>query len=153
MQHCRIRSSTDGGYAYFFLTPNLHFPSVYSLIEHYRENPLRCQDFELRLTEAVPKPDPHLQERLVQRRRSVSHEIASFSQTAAFTFNSSKLTDSRLTPRHTQPALAQNKHIIKNQYRTHLAAFRKVFIHMNKSALCVVLNMLNKIKSIRLVFL
>uniref|UniRef100_A0A3B5L9H6 Phosphoinositide phospholipase C n=1 Tax=Xiphophorus couchianus TaxID=32473 RepID=A0A3B5L9H6_9TELE len=62
VQHCRIRSSTDGGYAYFFLTPNLHFPSVYSLIEHYRENPLRCQDFELRLTEAVPKPDPHLQE-------------------------------------------------------------------------------------------
>ncbi|XP_032402195.1 1-phosphatidylinositol 4,5-bisphosphate phosphodiesterase gamma-2 [Xiphophorus hellerii] len=63
VQHCRIRSSTDGGHAYFFLTPNLHFPSVYSLIEHYRENPLRCQDFELRLTEAVPKPDPHLQER------------------------------------------------------------------------------------------
>uniref|UniRef100_A0A3B3TZL6 Phosphoinositide phospholipase C n=1 Tax=Poecilia latipinna TaxID=48699 RepID=A0A3B3TZL6_9TELE len=61
VQHCRIRSSTEGGHTYF-LTPNLHFPSVYSLIEHYRENPLRCQDFELRLTEAVPKPDPHLQE-------------------------------------------------------------------------------------------
>ncbi|XP_041852355.1 1-phosphatidylinositol 4,5-bisphosphate phosphodiesterase gamma-2 [Melanotaenia boesemani] len=62
VQHCRIRSGSEGGHTYFFLTPNLHFPSVYSLIQHYRENPLRCQDFELRLTDAVPKPDPHLQE-------------------------------------------------------------------------------------------
>ncbi|KAK5609246.1 hypothetical protein CRENBAI_014102 [Crenichthys baileyi] len=62
VQHCRIRSGSEGGHTYFFLTSNLHFPSVYSLIQHYRENPLRCQDFELRLTEAVPQPDPHLQE-------------------------------------------------------------------------------------------
>uniref|UniRef100_A0A3P8S9X8 Phosphoinositide phospholipase C n=1 Tax=Amphiprion percula TaxID=161767 RepID=A0A3P8S9X8_AMPPE len=62
VQHCRIRSGSEGGHNYFFLTPNLHFPSVYSLIQHYRETPLRCQDFELRLTDAVPKPDPHLQE-------------------------------------------------------------------------------------------
>lgn len=63
VQHCRIRSNSEGGHTYFFLTPNLHFPSLFSLIQHYRESPLRCQDFELRLTEAVPKPDPHLQER------------------------------------------------------------------------------------------
>uniref|UniRef100_A0A3B5AQM2 Phosphoinositide phospholipase C n=1 Tax=Stegastes partitus TaxID=144197 RepID=A0A3B5AQM2_9TELE len=63
VQHCRIRSGSEGGHAYFFLTPNLHFPSVYSLIQHYREMPLRCQDFELRLTDAVPKPNPHLQEK------------------------------------------------------------------------------------------
>uniref|UniRef100_A0A3Q1EQH6 Phosphoinositide phospholipase C n=1 Tax=Acanthochromis polyacanthus TaxID=80966 RepID=A0A3Q1EQH6_9TELE len=62
VQHCRIRSGSEGGHNYFFLTPNLHFPSVYSLIQHYRETPLRCQDFELRLTDAVPKPDLHLQE-------------------------------------------------------------------------------------------
>ncbi|XP_038149889.1 1-phosphatidylinositol 4,5-bisphosphate phosphodiesterase gamma-2 [Cyprinodon tularosa] len=62
VQHCRIRSTSEGGHTYFFLTPNLHFSSIYALIQHYRENPLRCQDFELRLTEAVPKPDPHLQE-------------------------------------------------------------------------------------------
>uniref|UniRef100_A0AAQ5YLK9 1-phosphatidylinositol 4,5-bisphosphate phosphodiesterase gamma n=1 Tax=Amphiprion ocellaris TaxID=80972 RepID=A0AAQ5YLK9_AMPOC len=62
VQHCRIRSGSEGGHNYFFLTPNLHFPSVYSLIQHYRETPLRCQDFELCLTDAVPKPDPHLQE-------------------------------------------------------------------------------------------
>ncbi|XP_069019306.1 1-phosphatidylinositol 4,5-bisphosphate phosphodiesterase gamma-2 isoform X1 [Embiotoca jacksoni] len=62
VQHCRIRSASEGGHAYFFLTPNLHFPSVYSLIQHYREIPLRCQDFELRLTDAVSKPDPHVHE-------------------------------------------------------------------------------------------
>ncbi|XP_061577281.1 1-phosphatidylinositol 4,5-bisphosphate phosphodiesterase gamma-2 isoform X2 [Cololabis saira] len=62
VQHCRIRSASEGGHTYFFLTPNLHFPSVYSLIQHYREMPLRCQDFELRLNDPVPKPDAHLQE-------------------------------------------------------------------------------------------
>nr|XP_046250062.1 1-phosphatidylinositol 4,5-bisphosphate phosphodiesterase gamma-2 [Scatophagus argus] len=62
VQHCRIRSGSDGKNVYYFLTPNLHFPSVYSLIQHYRENPLRCQDFELRLTDAVPQPNPHLHE-------------------------------------------------------------------------------------------
>uniref|UniRef100_A0A669BE95 Phosphoinositide phospholipase C n=1 Tax=Oreochromis niloticus TaxID=8128 RepID=A0A669BE95_ORENI len=60
VQHCRIRSVTEGGHTSFYLTPNLHFPSVYALIQHYRDNPLRCQDFELRLTDAVPKPDSHL---------------------------------------------------------------------------------------------
>uniref|UniRef100_A0A3P9KSD2 1-phosphatidylinositol 4,5-bisphosphate phosphodiesterase gamma n=1 Tax=Oryzias latipes TaxID=8090 RepID=A0A3P9KSD2_ORYLA len=63
VQHCRIRSGSEGGHTYFFLTPNLHFPTVYSLIQHYKDMPLRCQDFELRLTDAVPKPDSHLQER------------------------------------------------------------------------------------------
>uniref|UniRef100_A0A3B4FGR5 Phosphoinositide phospholipase C n=1 Tax=Pundamilia nyererei TaxID=303518 RepID=A0A3B4FGR5_9CICH len=62
VQHCRIRSVTEGGHTSFYMTANLHFPSVYALIQHYRDNPLRCQDFELRLTDAVPKPDSHLQE-------------------------------------------------------------------------------------------
>uniref|UniRef100_A0A8D3E4L6 Phosphoinositide phospholipase C n=1 Tax=Scophthalmus maximus TaxID=52904 RepID=A0A8D3E4L6_SCOMX len=62
VQHCRIRSGSEGGLTYYYLTPNLHFPSVYSLIQHYRENPLRCQDFELRLTDAVPQPNQHLKE-------------------------------------------------------------------------------------------
>uniref|UniRef100_A0A3P8UDM4 1-phosphatidylinositol 4,5-bisphosphate phosphodiesterase gamma n=1 Tax=Cynoglossus semilaevis TaxID=244447 RepID=A0A3P8UDM4_CYNSE len=63
VQHCRIRSGSDGGRPYFYLTPNLHFPNIYSLISHYRENPLRCQDFELRLTVGVPQPNIHLKER------------------------------------------------------------------------------------------
>uniref|UniRef100_A0A8C6UXY5 1-phosphatidylinositol 4,5-bisphosphate phosphodiesterase gamma n=1 Tax=Neogobius melanostomus TaxID=47308 RepID=A0A8C6UXY5_9GOBI len=63
VQHCRIRSGTENGFMYFYLTPNLHFPSVYALIQHYRDNPLRCQDFELRLTDAVPQPNPHEQQK------------------------------------------------------------------------------------------
>nr|XP_061813069.1 1-phosphatidylinositol 4,5-bisphosphate phosphodiesterase gamma-2-like [Nerophis lumbriciformis] len=63
VQHCRIRSCTEGQGTYYYLTANLQFPSVYALIQHYRENPLRCQDFELRLTDAVPHPNPHLQQR------------------------------------------------------------------------------------------
>uniref|UniRef100_H3C2R3 1-phosphatidylinositol 4,5-bisphosphate phosphodiesterase gamma n=1 Tax=Tetraodon nigroviridis TaxID=99883 RepID=H3C2R3_TETNG len=62
VQHCRVRVGNQGGRPYYFLTANLHFPSLISLIQHYRENPLRCQDFELRLTDAVPQPSPHLNE-------------------------------------------------------------------------------------------
>ncbi|KAM9854414.1 1-phosphatidylinositol 4,5-bisphosphate phosphodiesterase gamma-2 [Aulostomus maculatus] len=60
VQHCRIRSGSEGTRSYYYLTPHLHFPSVYSLIQHYKENPLRCQDFELGLTDPVPQPNPHL---------------------------------------------------------------------------------------------
>lgn len=60
VQHCLIRTGSEGGASYFYLTPNLHFPSLQSLIHHYREHPLRCQDFELRLTDIVPLPDSHL---------------------------------------------------------------------------------------------
>ncbi|XP_023682944.2 1-phosphatidylinositol 4,5-bisphosphate phosphodiesterase gamma-2 [Paramormyrops kingsleyae] len=62
VQHCRIRSSNEAGQTFFFLTENLHFSSVYELIMHYRENPLRCMEFDLRLTDAVPRPNPHLAE-------------------------------------------------------------------------------------------
>lgn len=62
VQHCRIRSCLEGGHTVYFLTENLHFPSVYALINYYRDNLLRCQDFNLRLTEYVPKPDTHQQE-------------------------------------------------------------------------------------------
>uniref|UniRef100_A0AAY5EEH6 Phosphoinositide phospholipase C n=1 Tax=Electrophorus electricus TaxID=8005 RepID=A0AAY5EEH6_ELEEL len=59
VQHCRIRSASEGGHTVFFLTENLHFPSVYALIQHYRENPLRCHDFNLRLSDFVPRPNQH----------------------------------------------------------------------------------------------
>ncbi len=65
VQHCRIRSGSEGGHTYYYVTPNLQFPCVYAVIQHYRENPLRCQDFELRLTDAVPHPNPHLHEGFV----------------------------------------------------------------------------------------
>ncbi|XP_073709796.1 1-phosphatidylinositol 4,5-bisphosphate phosphodiesterase gamma-2-like [Misgurnus anguillicaudatus] len=62
VQHLQIGSCVDGGHLIYFLTDNLHFPSVYALIQYYRENHLRCKDFNLCLTEFVPRPDQHLQE-------------------------------------------------------------------------------------------
>uniref|UniRef100_A0A3Q4HLY3 Phosphoinositide phospholipase C n=1 Tax=Neolamprologus brichardi TaxID=32507 RepID=A0A3Q4HLY3_NEOBR len=75
VQHCRIRSVTEGGHTSFYMTPNLHFPSVYALIQHYKDSPLRCQDFELRLTDAVPKPDSHLQEGFPHCHREHLHNV------------------------------------------------------------------------------
>ncbi|KAE8608753.1 hypothetical protein XENTR_v10011595 [Xenopus tropicalis] len=60
VQHCRIRSCTDGEIIKYFLTDNLMFDSIYDLIQHYKEYSLRCAEFELRLTDAVPQPNPHL---------------------------------------------------------------------------------------------
>ncbi|XP_063802026.1 1-phosphatidylinositol 4,5-bisphosphate phosphodiesterase gamma-2 isoform X2 [Pseudophryne corroboree] len=60
VQHCRIRSCTEGDHVKYFLTDHLTFDSIYELIKHYRENSLRCAEFELRLTDAVPNPNPHL---------------------------------------------------------------------------------------------
>ncbi|KAJ1084330.1 hypothetical protein NDU88_004481 [Pleurodeles waltl] len=59
VQHCRIRSDMDGDKMKYFLTDNLPFDSIYDLINHYRESPLRCAEFELRLTDAVPNLNPH----------------------------------------------------------------------------------------------
>ncbi|XP_069822255.1 1-phosphatidylinositol 4,5-bisphosphate phosphodiesterase gamma-2 isoform X1 [Dendropsophus ebraccatus] len=60
VQHCLIRSCTDGEYVKYCLTDNLTFNSIYELIQHYKESSLRCLEFELRLTDAVPNPNPHL---------------------------------------------------------------------------------------------
>ncbi|XP_042563293.1 1-phosphatidylinositol 4,5-bisphosphate phosphodiesterase gamma-2-like isoform X1 [Clupea harengus] len=62
VRHCRIHSGTQDSHVYYFLTDILHFPSVYALIEHYKDNPLGCMDFNLRLTGAVPRPNQHLQQ-------------------------------------------------------------------------------------------
>uniref|UniRef100_A0A6J0UT95 1-phosphatidylinositol 4,5-bisphosphate phosphodiesterase gamma n=1 Tax=Pogona vitticeps TaxID=103695 RepID=A0A6J0UT95_9SAUR len=59
VQHCRIRSSTDGDTIKYYLTDNLTFDSICDLIQHYKEAHLRCAEFELRLTDAVPNPTPH----------------------------------------------------------------------------------------------
>uniref|UniRef100_A0A8D0GW24 1-phosphatidylinositol 4,5-bisphosphate phosphodiesterase gamma n=1 Tax=Sphenodon punctatus TaxID=8508 RepID=A0A8D0GW24_SPHPU len=59
VQHCRIRSFADGDAIKYYLTDNLPFDSIYDLIQHYREAHLRCAEFELRLTDAMPNPKPH----------------------------------------------------------------------------------------------
>ncbi|ETE56201.1 hypothetical protein L345_18088, partial [Ophiophagus hannah] len=59
VQHCRIHSRQEAGTTKFYLTDNLVFDSLYSLICHYREVPLRCNEFEMRLTDPVPQPNAH----------------------------------------------------------------------------------------------
>uniref|UniRef100_A0A8C0EU26 1-phosphatidylinositol 4,5-bisphosphate phosphodiesterase gamma n=1 Tax=Bubo bubo TaxID=30461 RepID=A0A8C0EU26_BUBBB len=59
VQHCRIHSRQDAGSPKFFLTDNLVFDSLYDLITHYQEVPLRCNEFEMRLTEPVPQTNAH----------------------------------------------------------------------------------------------
>uniref|UniRef100_A0A8C5X179 Phosphoinositide phospholipase C n=1 Tax=Malurus cyaneus samueli TaxID=2593467 RepID=A0A8C5X179_9PASS len=59
VQHCRIRSTSDGDAVKYYLTDILTFDSIYDLIQHYKEAYLRCAEFELRLTDAVPNPSPH----------------------------------------------------------------------------------------------
>ncbi|KAJ8389025.1 hypothetical protein AAFF_G00124220 [Aldrovandia affinis] len=59
VQHCRIHSRQESGSTRFYLTDNLVFDSLYRLICHYRETPLRCNEFELRLGQPVPQPNAH----------------------------------------------------------------------------------------------
>ncbi|MGH0123811.1 UNVERIFIED_CONTAM: hypothetical protein FKN15_066851 [Acipenser sinensis] len=59
VQHCRIHSRQEAGVTKFYLTDNLVFDSLYSLICHYREMPLRCNEFEMRLSDPVPQPNAH----------------------------------------------------------------------------------------------
>ncbi|XP_039207296.1 1-phosphatidylinositol 4,5-bisphosphate phosphodiesterase gamma-1 isoform X1 [Crotalus tigris] len=59
VQHCRIHSRQDAGSPKFFLTDNLVFNSLYDLIAHYQQVPLRCNEFEMRLTEPVPQTNAH----------------------------------------------------------------------------------------------
>lgn len=51
----------------YYLTDNLMFTSIYALIQHYRETHLRCAEFELRLTDPVPNPNPHESKPYVSR--------------------------------------------------------------------------------------
>lgn len=54
----------------YYLTDNLTFDSIYDLIQHYKEAHLRCAEFELRLTDAVPNPKPHETKEYVQMKGS-----------------------------------------------------------------------------------
>uniref|UniRef100_A0A8C6NTT6 1-phosphatidylinositol 4,5-bisphosphate phosphodiesterase gamma n=1 Tax=Nothobranchius furzeri TaxID=105023 RepID=A0A8C6NTT6_NOTFU len=59
VQHCRIHSRQEAGSAKFFLTDNLVFDSLYALITHYQQVALRCNEFEMKLTEPVPQTNAH----------------------------------------------------------------------------------------------
>ncbi|XP_010870757.2 1-phosphatidylinositol 4,5-bisphosphate phosphodiesterase gamma-1 isoform X1 [Esox lucius] len=59
VQHCRIHSRQESGSTHYYLTDNLVFDSLYRLICHYRDTPLRCNEFEMRLGSPVPQPNAH----------------------------------------------------------------------------------------------
>ncbi|KAL4630629.1 1-phosphatidylinositol 4,5-bisphosphate phosphodiesterase gamma-1-like [Arapaima gigas] len=59
VQHCRIHSCQDGGSLKYYLTGNLMFSSLFALIAHYQQVPLRCNEFEMRLTEPIPQTEAH----------------------------------------------------------------------------------------------
>ncbi|XP_072013746.1 1-phosphatidylinositol 4,5-bisphosphate phosphodiesterase gamma-1-like isoform X2 [Amphiura filiformis] len=59
VNHCRIKSKLERGQPKYFLVENVCFDSLYSLISHYRQVPLRSRDLELLLTEPVPQPQRH----------------------------------------------------------------------------------------------
>uniref|UniRef100_A0AAQ5ZAQ8 1-phosphatidylinositol 4,5-bisphosphate phosphodiesterase gamma n=1 Tax=Amphiprion ocellaris TaxID=80972 RepID=A0AAQ5ZAQ8_AMPOC len=59
VQHCRIHSRQESGSTRFYLNDNLVFDSLYRLICHYRDTPLRCNEFEMRLGSPVPQPNAH----------------------------------------------------------------------------------------------
>ncbi|CAB1324000.1 unnamed protein product [Coregonus sp. 'balchen'] len=59
VQHCRIHSRQESGSTRYYLTDNLVFDSLYRLICHYRDTPLRCNEFEMRLGSPVPQPNAH----------------------------------------------------------------------------------------------
>lgn len=59
VQHCRIHSRQESGSTRFYLTDNLVFDSLHRLICHYRDTPLRCNEFEMRLGNPVPQPNAH----------------------------------------------------------------------------------------------
>uniref|UniRef100_A0A3Q1HQV0 1-phosphatidylinositol 4,5-bisphosphate phosphodiesterase gamma n=1 Tax=Anabas testudineus TaxID=64144 RepID=A0A3Q1HQV0_ANATE len=59
VQHCRIHSRQEAGSPKFFLTDNLVFDTLFALITHYQQVALRCNEFEMKLTEPVPQTNAH----------------------------------------------------------------------------------------------
>jgi phosphatidylinositol phospholipase C gamma-1 len=59
VHHCHIHSKYEWGQVKFYLVDSLTFDSLYSLITHYRLNPIRGLEFHVKLSEAVPQPQSH----------------------------------------------------------------------------------------------
>ena len=59
VQHCRIHSRQEAGSPKFYLTDNLVFDTLFALITHYKQVALRCNEFEMKLTEPVPQTNAH----------------------------------------------------------------------------------------------
>lgn len=59
VNHCRIKLKHDRGLTKYYLIDSVCFDSLYSLITHYRQHPLRSQEFLITLKEPVPQPNKH----------------------------------------------------------------------------------------------
>lgn len=59
VNHCRIKLKQDKGQTKYYLIETTCFDSLYSLITHYRNHPLRTQEFLITLQEPVPQPNKH----------------------------------------------------------------------------------------------
>lgn len=59
VEHCRIKLKQERGQTkYYFIETNC-FDSLYSLITHYRNHPLKSREFLITLQEPVPQPNKH----------------------------------------------------------------------------------------------
>ncbi|XP_043208508.1 1-phosphatidylinositol 4,5-bisphosphate phosphodiesterase gamma-1-like [Amphibalanus amphitrite] len=59
VNHCRIRTRPEWGQNKVYLIDTVTFDCLFNLINHYRTNPLRTQNFTMLLTEPVPQPNQH----------------------------------------------------------------------------------------------
>ncbi|KAK2708596.1 hypothetical protein QYM36_014260 [Artemia franciscana] len=57
--HCRIRSRLERGETRYYMVDRDMFSSVYELVMHYRNNPLRSHDFSITLGTPVPQSNVH----------------------------------------------------------------------------------------------
>uniref|UniRef100_A0A3Q3S1E8 1-phosphatidylinositol 4,5-bisphosphate phosphodiesterase gamma n=1 Tax=Mastacembelus armatus TaxID=205130 RepID=A0A3Q3S1E8_9TELE len=73
VQHCRIHSRQEAGSPKFYLTDNLVFDTLFALITHYQQVALRCNEFEMKLTEPVPQTNAHESKEWYHANLSRSH--------------------------------------------------------------------------------
>eukprot|EP00118_Oscarella_pearsei_P006498 m.29453 g.29453 ORF g.29453 m.29453 type:complete len:1306 (+) comp31169_c0_seq5:82-3999(+) len=59
VNHCRMKSRMEQGRLKYFLTDHISFDNLFSLIDYYRQQPLKAHDFEMLLTDPVPQPKRH----------------------------------------------------------------------------------------------
>ncbi len=57
--HAHIHSKYEWGQVKYYLVDSLTFDSLYSLITHYRSNPIKGLEFHVTLGEPVPQPMSH----------------------------------------------------------------------------------------------
>jgi phosphatidylinositol phospholipase C gamma-1 len=57
--HVRIHTKSEGGKTKYYLTDHTLFDSIYELVEHYRQAPLRSPQFEQILNLPVQRKDTH----------------------------------------------------------------------------------------------